>query len=72
MHFVESLVVRIKLLQANQFMKKRIEKEIERRKKQKKKEIMTPTVQIKDNYMFEIQEDCWDGYEKKGKEDYVW
>ena len=51
---------------ANQFMKKRIEKEIERRKKQKKKEIMTPTVQIKDNYMPEITEDCWDGYEKKG------
>jgi len=51
---------------ANQFMKKRIEKEIKRRKEQKKKEIMTPTVQIKDNFMPEIQEDCWDGYEKKG------
>jgi len=51
---------------ANQFMAKRIQKEIDRRKKQKKKEIMTPTVQIKDNFMPEIQEDCWDGYEKKG------
>ena len=51
---------------ANTFMQKRIAKEVKRREQQKRKEMLNPTVQIKDDFMPEITEDCWDGYEKKG------
>ena len=51
---------------ANTFMRKRIAKEVKRREQQKRKEMLNPTVQIRDDFMPEITEDCWDGYEKKG------
>ena len=51
---------------ANTFMQKRIAKEVKRREQQKRKEMLNPTVQIRDDFMPEITEDCWDGYEKKG------
>ena len=51
---------------ANTFMRKRIAKEVKRREQQKRREMLNPTVQIRDDFMPEITEDCWDGYEKKG------
>ena len=47
-------------------MLKRITKEKKRRQDKVKRENLNPTTQINDNFMPEISEDCWDGYEKKG------
>ena len=51
---------------SNKHMLKRIQKEKKRRQDKAKRETLNPTTQINDNFMPEISEDCWDGYEKKG------
>ena len=51
---------------SNKHMLKRIQKEKKRRQDKAKRENLNPTTQINDNFMPEISEDCWDGYEKKG------
>ena len=51
---------------SNKHMLKRISKEKKRRQDKAKRETLNPTTQINDNFMPEISEDCWDGYEKKG------
>jgi len=51
---------------SNKHMLKRIQREKKRRQDKAKKENLNPTTQINDNFMPEISEDCWDGYEKKG------
>ena len=48
---------------SNKHMLKRIQKEKKRRQDKAKRENLNPTTQINDNFMPEISEDCWDGYE---------
>jgi hypothetical protein len=59
---------------SNKFMLKRIQREQKRRLQQKQKESKRmaaqnnnpKAAQVIEDHMPEIQEDCWDGYEKKG------